>query len=531
MRRPIITAACVVVGLVAAGCSRGDSERARTSTGEVTSAAPLGSMSPASSRVVLDTNPVEATVDDTGASTSTGPETGPSFTAVAADWSCPPDTPSTARCYRVDVPANWNEPAGSHISLPVVVVPASGSQVSPDPLVVLAGGPGGSGVDAAAAWSDPHRDVVLYDQRGSGAALPALTCPERNDAWVANLRRDEPFDAEREAIVEAYSVCRTRLEAAGIDLDDYDTDASVRDLDAIRVALGYQEWNLIGASYGARLALAAMRATPTTIRSVVLDSVDDVTEGGPAATQASGPRAFAELVLACRESTACATAHPDLAGEIDAVEQTYDATPVRLQLDLGDGRGPQTFVITGSDMMAGLFQAMYDPALLTLIPSIVGDLAAGDTSIVEPLVRQSVALQDTIAWGMSLSVNCADHAGLDLAADASAIADPGRFALVLAEPLCSEWPVDATSSTFNEPVTSEIPTLVIAGRFDPITPPQRSERAASRLANSTFAVWPNRGHGVTGDPCANSLMSVFLDDPSAVIDLGCVEAIPSLAFA
>lgn len=527
MRRPIITAACLVMALVAAGCSPDDSEQADMSTNEVTTTAPLENGTPASSRAAPITNAVEATVDDTDTSTSTGS----SFDPIAADWSCPPNAPATARCFRVDVPADWAEPGGSLVSLPVVVVPASGSPVSPDPLVVLAGGPGGSGVDAAAAWSDPHRDVVLYDQRGSGAALPVLTCPERNQAWVANLQQDEPFALERKAIVDALLACRARLEAAGIDLDDYDTEASVRDLDAIRSALGYREWNLIGASYGARLALAAMRATPTMIRSVVLDSVDDVTAGGPAATRASAARAFTELVVACGESTACASAHPDLAGEIDAVEQRYDAAPVRLELDLGDGRGPQTFVITGSDMMAGLFQAMYDPVLLTLIPSIVGALASGDTSIVEPLVRQSVALQDSIAWGMSISVNCADHAGLDPAADASAIADPGRFALVLAEPMCSEWPVEPTSSTFDEPVTSEIPTLVIAGRFDPITPPHRSEQAASNLPNSTFAVWPNRGHGVTGDPCANSLMSAFVDDPSAVIDLSCVESIPSLVFA
>ena len=339
-----------------------------------------------------------------------------------------------------------------------------------------------------------------------------------------------PFKEERAAIADAFDACRHRLEAAGIDLDDYDTEANVADLDAIRTALGYEQWNIVGISYGARLTLAAMRSTPNAIRSVILDSVDDVTAGGLAATRASGDRAFAALAAACDDNTNCAAQHGDLSAEIDTVEQRYDAAPVHIQVDLGDRQGPQEFVITGADMMGGLFQAMYDPALLALLPSIIGDLATGDTAIVGELIRRNVAAQDETAWGMNLSVNCADHSSLDPDEDAAAISEPGRFRLLLTVPLCSEWPVEPTSNTFSDPVESDIATLVMAGRFDPITPPEGSKAVAGRLANATFALWPNRGHVVIGDPCADTVISAFLDDPSAPLDLTCVEVLSGPTF-
>lgn len=462
---------------------------------------------------------------NSAATTTTTP-----FKPSLSAWVCPEGTPTTARCSRVQVPSDWGDPRGAMVSLPVVVIPATTGDRRPDPVVVPAGGPGGSITDVAEHWSDPHRDIVLYDQRGTGAAEPRLDCPERDAAWLANLQRDAEFTVERAAIVDASGTCRRRLEAEGIVLDDYDTEANVRDLDAIRTAFRYDRWNILGISYGARLTLAAMRTTPGAIRSVILDSVSDVTSGGLAATRMSAERAFTELVAGCAENPACAAAHPDLSAEIDSVEQRYNASPIRVDVDLNDGAGPQTFVITGSDAMGGIFQAMYDPTLIPLLPHIIGDLADGNTTIVGELVRQNVAFNGTISWGMNLSVNCADYAGLGPDADTAAVKNPGRFRTLLTETTCDDWPVEPTSGSFNDPVGSDIPSLVVAGRFDPITPPARSEKAASRLAKSTFAMWPNRGHGVTGDPCAETVMSAFLDNPSAPVDLSCVASLPDPAF-
>lgn len=484
--------------------------------------------------VTVGAAPPDTTAPDSTAeapTSSTAPAApGTIFEPALTEWQCPADAPSDAECHRIELPADWDDPGGQKVSLPIVVIPPTGADLRPDAIVVPAGGPGGSSTAAAKFWSDPYRDIVLYDQRGAGQALPSLDCPERNEVWLGNLQRADSFEVERAAIVEAYSRCRTRLEAAGVDFDDYDTEANVRDLDAIRTALGYDEWNIYGASYGARLALAAMRSTPDGVRSVILDSVYDVTSGILAASRDSAERAFTELALGCSENPTCAAAHPNLAAEIDAVDHRYNDSPIEVQVDLGGGTGPLAFVITGDDILGGLFDALYDPALIPLLPQFIGDLRDGNTAIVAELIRRGAALQGSIAWAMYLSTNCADNAGLDPATDEAALADPGRLRLLLTEPLCSQWPVEPTSDTFNEPVVSDIPALVVAGRYDPITPPDSSQTVAGRLTNSTFALWPDRGHGVAGDACANDIMSAFLDDPSAPVDLACLTSVPDPAF-
>jgi pimeloyl-ACP methyl ester carboxylesterase len=432
------------------------------------------------------------------------------------------------------VPADWSQPDGTTVSLPVAVLPATGAARQPDAIVVPAGGPGFDGLGDADYYSTTPlraaRDIVLYDQRGTGRAEPSLECPERDAAWKANLQRDAPFAVERAAIVEGLTACRRRLEAAGSDLGDYDTEASARDLDAIRAALGYDRWNLLGISYGARLSLAAMRSTPEHLRSVILDSVYDVTGGGLAAQAASAERAFAALADGCAADPTCHAAHPDVAATINAVRDRYNATPIQVDVDLEDGAGPQHWVITGDDAMAGLFNALYDASLIPALPSILDVLATGDTGVVPALIRRGVAFATGQADGMQMSVDCADNEGLGEAADAAAIADPGRMRLIVTGALCSEWPVPATSSTFNQPVVSSVPALVLAGAYDPITPPAVTQAVAERLPHATFGLWPNRGHGVSGEPCADEVEAAFLTDPAAPVDLACLASVPGPAF-
>jgi pimeloyl-ACP methyl ester carboxylesterase len=456
-------------------------------------------------------------------------------TTALTDWACPDAMPPSARCHRLDVPADWSDPSSSRLALPVVVLPAKAPERQHDPIVIPAGGPGDPGLDNVQYWRESalgeERDIVLYDQRGAGLAEPSLECPERDDAFVANLQRAEPFGVERDAIVEASEACRARLEAAGVDVDDYDSEASVRDLDAIREALGYDTWNLLGISYGARLTLAAMRSAPEHLRSVILDSVYDVTSGGIGQTAIDAERAFQQLADGCAADPACAAAHPDVAATITAVNERYNATPIVADVDLGDGAGLRRFVITGDDALGGLFNALYDADLIPLLPSILDGLANGDTGLVPELIRQGVSFATAGSDGMSVSVNCADNAGLDHSSDERAVADPGRTALLVTDILCSQWPVEATSATFNEPVVSDIPALVLAGLYDPTTPPAGTEAVARHLTNATFGLWPNQGHGVTGEPCATTVELAFLDDPTAPVDLSCLAGVPGPAFA
>ena len=478
----------------------------------------------------------------TGTSTTAG-STSTSTSTTAADraaaperWPCPAGTPADAACHRIEVPADWSQPDGATVSLPVAVLPATGTARQPDAIVVPAGGPGLDGLGAAEYYSTSTlraaRDIVLYDQRGTGRAEPSLECPERDAAWEANLQRDAPFAVERAAIVDGLTACRRRLEAAGIDLGDYDTEASVRDLDQIRAALDYDRWNLLGISYGARLTLAAMRidARAPALGHPRLRLRRDRWRARARRRPAPSGRSSSWPTGAPQDPT-CHAAHPDVAATIDAVRQRYNTTPIQVDVDLERGAGPQHWVITGDDAMAGLFNALYDASLIPALPTILDGLAAGDTAIVPALIRRGVGFATAAADGMQMSVDCADNAGLGEAADVAAIADPGRTRLIVTSVLCSEWPVPATSSTFNEPVVSPVPSLVLAGAYDPHHPAGRHPGGCDRGCPTPRSdLWPNRGHGVTGDPCARQVEAAFLADPAAPVDLGCLAQVPGPAF-
>jgi pimeloyl-ACP methyl ester carboxylesterase len=460
---------------------------------------------------------------------STSAPNEPWFTPIVRERECPRGHPGHAECFTFTVAADRHDPGGT-IELPVVVLRATGPTPVPDAVVIPAGGPGYPGADAL-GWADSplneQRDIVLYDQRGTGAAVPSLECPAVDAAFVAALQADRSYRVERDAMAAARDDCLATLEAEGVDLTDYHSEASAADLDELRQALGYQQWNLLGISYGGRLALATMRAYPAGIRAAILDSVYDVTYGGLASTLEGIERGFRRLADGCAADPTCSEAHGDLNVKYEQLQKRYNAEPVVVDVDVGDGNGAQRFVITGDDMMAGLFNALYDAALIPLLPSFIDDLLAGETGIIAALIQRGVPFATGAADAMALAVNCADNADLDTAdADTAAYDEPGRLSLVAGSTgACPPgWP--ATPGEFNTPVTSDIPSLVLAGSYDPITPPADTKRVAEGLTNSTFLLVDPVGHGVTGyNPCIQRIELAFLDDPGAVVDTSCAATI------
>ena len=460
-------------------------------------------------------------------------DSAPWFIPKLVEQECPAGYPHNAVCWTFTVAADRLDPDSGTIVLPVVVLRATGPAAAPDALVIPAGGPGYPG-DLSWAHSPfiERRDIVVYDQRGTGDAVPSLECPAVDEAFVAALQDDRSYTAERDAMAAARDECLAALEADGVDLTDYHSEASAADLDELRQALGYEQWNLHGVSYGGRLTLATMRSYPEGIRAVILESVYDVTYGGLAARLEGVERALRRLADGCSADPSCVDAHGDLNVKYEELRQRYNDEPIAVDVDLGDGNGPQQFVITGDDLMAALFNALYDATLIPLLPSIIDALLAGDTAIVPAIIQRGVPFATGAADAMTLAVDCADNAALHTSdADAAAFNDPGRLgvlaALFGACPL--DWP--ATPGEFNAPVASEIPALVLAGSYDPITPPAATEQVAETLTNSTFIHVDPAGHWITGYyPCIDLIEAAFLDHPTAELDTACVDEIRSPDF-
>lgn len=500
--RTSIAAGLVALALLAAGCSSDDGDAA-------------------------DDGP---TTTAKGASTTTAVvDEDPTFVEADCWWELPDDVPvgTTVTCGTVDVPADRTDPDAATISLPVVRIHRAGASADAPPLIYLHGGPGGdvlatapAGLLALDALDD--RDLIAFDQRGAGRATPSLNCPEKEEAVLDALGAARPWAEELVANRDAVAACWKRLADAGIDLDDYDTPASVADMESIRAAFDLDTWNLWGGSYGTRLGLAYAREHPDRVRSLVIDSVYSPDVGGVDRSQSLPTEAVSRLADACAAQPSCAAAHGDIALELQQAIAAFDADPEELTGDVqvGDETVTRDFALTGPDVLAGMFAALYDSDLIPSLPGVIAALATGDRSIIPAFVSTGVPRLIDLSEGAFYSVECADSGRLfDPADGAAALLDPGPLALVAlgtAETFCPDWPVEHVPAAFNEPVTVDVPTLVFGGTLDPITPYAESKAQAERMPDARFVSVPNGGHGVGGfDDCTRSARQAFWDDPAA----------------
>ena len=468
--------------------------------------------------------------DDTTSTT-----TAPTYAPVFEPGECDPERVPQLRevdCGTLVVPENREVPDARQVRLPVAIVRATETPARDDPIVYFSGGPGYSGLDAAKTFDrlglGLDRDVITFDQRGTGGSEPSLDCPEVDVATYELFETTDPPAAEEARLRAAFAACRSRLTNGGVDLSMFDTPTVAQDVEDLRVALDVDEWNIFGASYGTTVALEVLRQQPGTVRSAVLDSAYPTDVGPGSDLVANADRAFETLYAGCAASAACSAAHPDLRAEVREAVDLLDASPFALELEV-EGRTLQGR-FTGKDLVAGLFNAMYDTSLIPLIPTFVGEVAAGNVALLDQVAREGIAFLVTAAEAQSSSVDCADRQRLvdqdEVAAGVAAKPDYGVLAIVRPLPqLCPEWDVPSVDASFNELAPTEVPTLVFGNEYDPVTPPANSERTAKALGDAaTYVFFRGLGHGAFHQPCPRSILEEFLAEPGNAPDTSCAAS-------
>lgn len=446
-----------------------------------------------------------------------------------------------AECHWLVVPERRDAFDGDTLRLAVTVLHSLATDPRPDPVVYLSGGPGFPG-GTARYWSTTpfvaERDVIVWDQRGTGASEPDLECPEMEASVFEVFGDARPYEEERDLVLASVTACRDRLEGEGIDLAAFSTPASAADLADLRVALGYDEWNLLGVSYGSRLAQETARSHPEGIRSVILDSTYPTAEASATDLVGGAERALDQLAAGCAADPACTAAHGDLAAGLEEIVTRFNAEPYRTDYDFGDDGGVRPMVITGDDIVAGLFTAMYDTELIPVLPAFATALLDGQTALIDQVAGQGIPFINDVAEGMALSTNCADAAPVaeaTAATDAELLADPGRWSTMLtvfSPVFCTAWPAGSAGSDFPAPVTAEVPTLVLSGTYDPVTPTPGAEQVAGDLPTSLLVTFEGIGHGVwNATPCGTTITETFLDDPGTWPDTACAADVGPPDFA
>jgi len=438
----------------------------------------------------------------------------------------PPDRPASGE---------QQPPAGQQIRLPVAVFKPR-TPVTAPPLFFLGSGPGNAILQARGPLitgplghdlTDGH-DLVLFDQRGVGFAQQSLACQELTDLKYQRLGLQLSRAEEIDGWVRASLRCRDRLQGMGIDLAAYTTAASVADVDDIRRALGYTTVDLWGLSYGTRLALTIMEANPKTVRAAVLESTLPPQVHMLVDIPGNVERSFRLLFDGCAADRACAAAYPNLEATFYQLVAELNVTPLRYQ-----ARDPRTGVVhtialTGDGLVRALNQALYSTALIPLLPLVGASLRQGNTTLLAQLAEQLI-FDDSANLGLYYSVQCAEEANLT---------NPGQVAAALRRVrseigdvftqedffrTCAAWGAARLSPSIKTPVHSTIPTLILAGQFDPATPPEYGRIAAKTLPNSFFFEFPGVGHNVRpGSPCAHGIMMQFLKTPTRRPDAGCI---------
>lgn len=440
----------------------------------------------------------------------------------------------TVTCGTVDVPENRLDPDSATITLAVARLHSRSADPAPDPVVQLEGGPGFPSLEDVEGYSRSavldDRDYILWDQRGTGFTSPNLDCTESNEAvWEVFGTTDEA-EVEYAVLEDSLRACRARLDALEVDFDGYDTTQNAADLDDVRRALGIDEWNLRGISYGSALAIEAIRNHPEGIRSALLDSIVPPDAGfGAVGRGESALASFEELYAACADDEFCSSEYGDLQALFQEAAERLDAEPHRTEVTDPATGTVYPVAITGQDLWAGLFNAMYDETLIPALPSAARSISNGDTAIIDLLAEQGIPFAAGQHEAMTASITCADRSRLLDADRLEPFLDehPELAALVyllVPETGCDEWGVERQPDAFNELLgpDTEVPTIVMAGRFDPITPVEGSQRVADALGKDLI-LFPNAGHGgVSSSACARDLWLAFLDDPTVDPDTSCI---------
>jgi pimeloyl-ACP methyl ester carboxylesterase len=461
----------------------------------------------------------------------------PSYTPRFGSGPCASGVPANPRieCGTLTVPENRDRPQGAQVQLPVAIVRSQAATKASDPIVYLAGGPGGPAFPiltlVLATDLGGPRDVIVFPQRGAGASTPNLDCPELADATWALFATADAAAVEQRPYDDAVRGCHDRLQASGVDLSSYNTVTNAADVADLRVALGLREWNLWGVSYGTALAQEVMRDHPHGVRSVVLDSTVPLVGGfGGTGAVRGAMDAIQHLLAGCAGSPACAAAHPTLASDLNDVVAALDAHPYQSVVTDANTGMQRAIAITGRDVISALPSLSSGSSLISLFPQLVSQLKAGQYGLIDMLASQLIPGILPQSSGMYLSVMCADRAHIDNQAGLRRLlAEHPDYEAVPtgAAAACSAWPVRPVPRSFNQPVTSAIPTLVLAGEWDATTPAKAARGVARHFTRSFFVEVPGLGHVVTfNNPCPQSLLTGFIANPTQRPNTTCVQQMP-----
>jgi pimeloyl-ACP methyl ester carboxylesterase len=441
---------------------------------------------------------------------------------------------AAARCGRYRVRETRDDPhdgVGKELQLHVAVIPALRLKPAADPLFILSGGPGQAASDfylsVAPAFTRIRRDrdLVLIDQRGTG----------RSNRLECDLPDDSGFIAFDSQKLQA--AVRQCLAALPGDPRYYTTSIAVRDLDEVRAALGYRTLNLYGISYGTRVAQHYMRRYPQRVRSAILDGVvpAEVALGPDIPIEAQ--RAIDVTLQRCARDAACAQEFPDISAQFTALQAKLRKEPEKLSI-----QHPLTGALTDTTLDAARLGVAvrllsYADETVSTLPLLIHEAQSlrDLQSVAAQYLRVESNLQELIAEGRHFAVVCSEDAPRwsqqNVSDEQAAKTYMGTAFMLAMRTVCEEWPRGPVDADFGTPLQSSVPTLILSGGNDPVTPDRYAVQILKGLRNGKHVIAAGQGHGQLATGCIPRLTAEFIATGSAAaLDDGCVRNIRPTPF-
>jgi pimeloyl-ACP methyl ester carboxylesterase len=441
-----------------------------------------------------------------------------------------PDVAEELRCGTFHVPKNRQTGQGRTLPLRVIVIPARAERPGA-PVFFLSGGPGEAATDSASwlatSWERENHDVVLVDMRGTGEGH-RLNCRLGGS--------DEDLQAYLDPIFfegSRFRACREELEKRA-DLTQYMTPIAMQDLDAVRQALGYDKIHLEGGSYGTRAALTYLRMYGQNVRSAFLIGITPVANRSPLYHASAAQRALELTVAECEAEAACRAAYPGLRDYLPAILQSLREKPARTQVRHPVTGAPTEIILSAPAFGDGLRVMLYSAERGRRVPLLLARAKAGDFApFAEAALLSSRGLKNALQFGLLLSVTCPEDVArirpeeIDRETAGSFIGSHRVRGQMAA---CAEWPKAEMPEDYFRPFSSQVPTVLVSGNLDPVTPPSWGEEARRSLPNSVHLVTPG-GHGGGGECIATIGRELFRSGTVQGLDTRCVGEIRNPPFA
>ena len=416
---------------------------------------------------------------------------------------------------------------GRMIHLDVVVLHAMELMVKPDPVFVFAGGPGANVSTYAnlytKSWIREQRDIVLVSQRGTGGDnrldCELATSDDNLQSYFDPLFRIDIFRTCLEELKEKY------------DLTKYSTCMAADDYNEVRLALGYGKINVTGGSYGTRMALVYMRRHPETVRTAILNGIAPIAFKNPLFHAPGFHDAIRLLMAECANDPDCHAAYPNLEEEYETILAQLEQEPAVVNVKHPVTKKQVPIKLSREAFIEALRTVMYGGN--RQVPHLIHRAFEGDyVPFAQAGLMSEWSIRRFLALGMLLCVTCAED--LDRITEEEIVkitsgTDMGDGRVRRQKAVCEFWPRSEIPDNYGEPVSVDVPVLLISGILDPVTPPRFGEEVASHLPNSHHLIVP--GAHVVGNRCLTNIQKQFLETGTVEgLDISCMETLKAGRF-